>query len=108
MWYIFPQIKGLGRSSTSEYYGISGLAEARAYLADSVLGARILEISSCLLDLPTDNPTSIFGKPDDIKLRSSMTLFMQADPDNPVFQAVIDKYFRGEKCKRTLSLLTEW
>ena len=86
----------------STYYGISGLEEARAYLADRVLGTRLIEISLCLLNLPSDDPISVFGEPDDLKLKSSMTLFACADPLNPVFQGVINKFFRGEYCHKTL------
>ena len=81
IWYIFPQVAGLGMSSTSQFYAISGLDEARAYLSEPTLRAHLLEISSALLALEESDPTAVFGFPDDLKLRSSMTLFAAAAPD---------------------------
>ena len=92
IWYIFPQVAGLGMSSTSQYYAISGLDEARAYLREPTLRAHLLEISSALLALDESDPTAVFGFPDDLKLHSSMTLFAAAAPDEPVFSAVLDKF----------------
>ena len=91
IWYIFPQVAGLGMSSTSQFYAISGLDEARAYLNEPTLRAHLLEISGALLALEESDPTAVFGFPDDLKLRSSMTLFAAAAPDEPVFSAVLDK-----------------
>ena len=105
IWYIFPQLKGLGFSSMSEYYGIDGRAEAQAYIADSVLRARLVEISQALLTLESNNPTQVMGYPDDLKLKSSMTLFSEVAPDIPVFEQVLQKFFAGEKDSRTLKLL---
>lgn len=105
MWYIFPQIDGLGYSPTAQYYAISNLAEAKAYLADPVLGARLVEISEALLSLETGDADLVFGYPDNLKLRSSMTLFHRADPENPVFVNVLDKFFGGDEDEVTLSLL---
>ena len=105
IWYIFPQLKGLGFSSMSEYYGIDGRAEAQAYIADSVLRARLVEISQALLALESNNPTQVMGYPDDLKLKSSMTLFAEVAPDIPVFEQVLQKFFSGEKDPRTLKLL---
>ncbi len=105
IWYIFPQLKGLGFSSMSEYYGIDGRAEAQAYIADSVLRARLVEISQALLALESNNPTQVMGYPDDLKLKSCMTLFAQVAPDLPVFEQVLQKFFSGEKDSRTLKLL---
>jgi uncharacterized protein (DUF1810 family) len=105
IWYIFPQLKGLGFSSMSEYYGIDGRAEAQAYIADSVLRARLVEISQALLALESNNPTQVMGYPDDLKLKSSMTLFAEVAPDIPVFEQVLQKFFAGEKDSRTLQLL---
>ena len=105
MWYIFPQLRGLGRSSTAEYYGIQSLDEAAAFLAHPVLGANLREICSALLALESDNPTEIFGWPDDLKLRSSMTLFAAAAPEDAVFQQVLRKYYGGRPDELTLSLL---
>ncbi len=104
IWYIFPQIQGLGYSSTSQYYAIRDLDEARAYLADPVLRARLLEISQALLALPCSDPGEVMGYPDDLKLRSSMTLFELAEPECPVFPAVLEKFFGGQRDKRTLAL----
>ncbi|MCR4714811.1 MAG: DUF1810 domain-containing protein [Treponemataceae bacterium] len=105
IWYIFPQLKGLGFSSMSEYYGIDGRAEAQAYIADSVLRARLVEISQALLALENNNPTQVMGYPDDLKLKSSMTLFAEVAPDIPVFEQVLQKFFAGEKDAKTLQLL---
>ena len=105
IWYIFPQLKGLGFSSMSEYYGIDGRAEAQAYIADSVLRAHLVEISEALLALESNNPTQVMGYPDDLKLKSSMTLFAEVAPDIPVFEQVLQKFFAGEKDSKTLQLL---
>jgi len=95
MWYIFPQIKGLGHSSTAQYYAIKNRAEAEEYMADSVLGSRLLEISGELLKLETSDAAEVFGWPDDMKLKSSMTLFYIVS-SNQVFKQVLDKFFSGE------------
>ena len=105
MWYIFPQIQGLGMSSTAQYYAIADLDEAKAYLAEPTLRARLLEISEALLTLQTNDPTAVMGWPDDLKLRSSMTLFAEAEPECAVFQKVLDKYYGGSKDPRTLRIL---
>ncbi|MCD8104363.1 MAG: DUF1810 domain-containing protein [Lachnospiraceae bacterium] len=107
MWYIFPQLKGLGMSSMARYYGISDLQEAREYMADEKLRSNLLEISGALLELDTDNPTSVMGVPDDMKLCSCMTLFAKAAPDEKVFFAVLDKFFHGEPDQRTLAMIKE-
>lgn len=104
MWYIFPQIDGLGMSYTARLYSIRDIDEARDYISDPVLGARLIEISEALLTLQSSNPTAVMGYPDDLKLRSCMTLFMQVS-DNPVFEAVLDKYYGGEPDTLTLKLL---
>ena len=101
MWYIFPQVRGLGRSSTADFYGISGKEEARAYLADPVLGARLHEISEALLELEDKDAGKIFGFPDELKLRSSMTLFAEVSGPDSVFQQVLDAYYHGKKDERT-------
>lgn len=105
MWYIFPQIKGLGLSETSMQYAIKNIQEAEAFLAHPVLGKNLATISAALLQLPGNNATKVFGKPDDLKLRSSMTLFANASNADPVFQQVLDKYFNGQPDGNTLLLL---
>lgn len=105
MWYIFPQIAGLGFSSTSKFYAIKNRAEAEEYLRHPVLGARLIEISEALLEHENKSANQIFGSPDDVKLKSSMTLFGEIENANPVFQAVLDKYFGGAKDQKTLELL---
>ena len=105
MWYIFPQIAGLGQSSTARYYSIRDLEEAREYYAHPVLGQRLREISGVLLDLRGSDPVAVFGGIDSMKLKSSMTLFAAAAPDDPVFQQVLDKYYGGEQDALTLRIL---
>ena len=105
MWYIFPQIAGLGQSSTARYYSIRDLEEAREYYAHPVLGQRLREISGALLVLRGSDPVAVFGGIDSMKLKSSMTLFSLAAPDDPVFQQVLDKYYGGEQDALTLRIL---
>ncbi len=105
MWYVFPQLAGLGRSSTAKYYGITDLQEAQDYINDPLLRARLVEISEALLALDTNDAYRVFGCPDNMKLKSSMTLFVIAAPELKVFQKVLDKYFGGERDKRTIELL---
>ena len=105
MWYIFPQLRGLGMSSTAQYYGIRDLDEARAYLSDPFLGPNLTEISQALLNPETDDAMGIFGWPDVLKLRSSMTLFALVSEDGSVFHLVLDKYYNGEPDEKTLELL---
>jgi uncharacterized protein (DUF1810 family) len=93
MWFVFPQIAGLGRSSTAQTYAIESLAEAKAYLSHPILGPRLVEAARVLTGLPGRTAEDIFGAIDAIKLRSSMTLFARADPQNPVFQQVLEMYF---------------
>ena len=102
IWYIFPQVKGLGFSSTSEFYGIDGLSEAKEYIDNEVLRTRLIEISEALLTLESSNARDVMGYPDDLKLRSSMTLFAEAAPEIDVFKKVLDKFFDGEKDQRTI------
>ena len=104
IWYIFPQIQGLGYSSTAQYYAIEDLGEAKAYLADPVLRERLLEISNALLALDSCDPTDVMGYPDDLKLRSSMTLFSLADPECTVFRDVLEKFYDGREDSRTIAL----
>jgi uncharacterized protein (DUF1810 family) len=105
MWYIFPQIAGLGFSSTSKYYSLKDLKEAKAYLDDEILGKRLLEISGALLSLENNDATKIFGTPDDMKLCSSMTLFSRVKDADLVFQKVLDKFFDGVSDEKTIRLL---
>lgn len=109
MWYIFPQIAGLGFSSTSKFYAIKSIEEAKAYLQHPVLGKRLKEITKLLLEVETANARIIFGSPDDLKLHSCMTLFKVADEDNPdnLFKKVIKKFFRGKYDLNTLNILEE-
>ena len=104
IWFVLPQIAGLGRSPTSRHYAIASLDEARDYLAHPVLGPRLVECAQALLDLPGDDPVAVLGSIDAVKLRSSMTLFAAAGGD-PVFRAVLDKYFAGEDDPATLTRL---
>ena len=107
MWYIFPQIVGLGFSEMSRFYGIINKAEASAYLQHPVLGNRLLEISKELLRLKSNNAGEIFGSPDDLKLKSSMTLFSSLDNTDPVFNAILIKFFNGSKDEKTLIILKD-
>lgn len=104
MWYIFPQLKGLGRSSTSEYYGLSGIKEAQAYLSDPILKARLIEITDAVIAHKDKSAEEIFGGIDAKKLRSCMTLFSTAAPDIPVFEAVLEQFFHGVPDRNTLRL----
>lgn len=105
MWYIFPQLRGLGRSLMSDYYGIQDLDEAIAFLNDSYLGANLRNITQALLALDQTNPTLVFGRPDDMKLRSSMTLFTCAAPGEQLFRDVLEQYFNGNMDSRTIHML---
>lgn len=105
MWYIFPQIAGLGMSYTAQLYAIKDIEEARQYIAHPVLGARLIEISNALLTLDCSDATAVMGYPDDLKLRSCMTLFAQVS-DDPVFDAVLAKFYGGRADARTLELLS--
>jgi len=105
MWFIFPQIIGLGTSRASVFYSLKNLDEAKDYMKDELLGARMNEVCIELLKLDSDNATEIFGTPDDYKLQSSMTIFKKACPDNAVFQMVLDKFFEGKEDRRTIELI---
>jgi uncharacterized protein (DUF1810 family) len=105
MWFVFPQIAGLGASATAQRYAIASLDMARAYLAHPVLGPRLRECARTLLAIDGRSATDIFGYPDDLKLRSSMTLFARAADDPEVFEAVLDRYYDGPD-QRTLERLT--
>jgi uncharacterized protein (DUF1810 family) len=97
MWFVFPQVAGLGRSPTAQRYAVSGLDEARAHLAHPLLGPRLVQAAQALTDLDGHDPVAVLGPVDAVKLRSSMTLFAHADPAQPVFRAVLDRYFGGQE-----------
>jgi uncharacterized protein (DUF1810 family) len=103
MWFVFPQVAGLGRSAMAQRYALAGLPEAVAYLAHPVLGPRLLTCARALVDLPGDDPVAVLGPVDAQKLRSSMTLFARAAPDEPVFDEVLARYFRGRPDEETLT-----
>jgi uncharacterized protein (DUF1810 family) len=107
MWYIFPQLKGLGFSETSRYYALENLDEAQDFLNHPVLGNNLVLISTELLNLKTNDARSVFGSPDDMKLHSSMTLFSLLQNSNPIFKKVLDQYFSGKLHQRTVELLSE-
>lgn len=104
MWFVFPQLKGLGRSPMAQRYAIGSLAEARAFLTHPVLGARYRECVAALQDLSGTNADIVFGDVDAMKLRSSLTLFARAD-DTPLFRAALDRWFAGEQDPATGVLL---
>lgn len=104
MWFVFPQLKGLGHSYNADYYGIAGADEARAYWLHPVLRDRLLEITEALLLLDGLSARQIFGEVDAMKLRSSMTLFWTAT-DEGLFRKVLDKYYEGKMCDSTLEML---
>ena len=103
MWFVFPQVAGLGRSGMAQRFAISGLDEARAYLDHPVLGRRLVESARALTDLDVDDPAAVMGPVDAMKLKSSMTLFALAAPDEPVFREVLDHYFGGALDEATTS-----
>lgn len=104
IWYIFPQLKGLGMSSTSNYFGIRDIEEAKEYYSHPILGKRLIELTKIVLNINTDGIHKIMPSPDDLKLRSSMTLFYAATGDE-LFMSVIDKYYDGQLDRKTLRLL---
>lgn len=105
IWFIFPQVHGLGRSPMSARYAIADLAEAQAYLAHPTLGPRLVECTQTMLDLPGADAAGVLGGLDAMKFRSSMTLFAQAAPAGSVFEAALQKYFAGRPDERTMELL---
>ena len=107
MWYTFPQIIGLGESDISIYYSIKSIAEARAYMENETLRSNIIELSTILLIIPDNDPSEVFCYPDDMKLKSSMTLFDFICPEQPVFYEVLEKFFGGERDEKTLAILKE-
>ena len=107
MWFVFPQLRALGRSSTALHYGIRSLDEARAYMAHPLLGPRLLDCTGLVLAVQGRSAHAIFGSPDDLKLRSCMTLFAAAAPDEAAFPEVIRRYYDGAGDPETLRLLAE-
>jgi uncharacterized protein (DUF1810 family) len=107
MWYIFPQVEGLGFSSTSRFYAIRSIAEAKAYLEHPLLGPRLVECAEAALGVEGKSAREIFGSPDDMKLRSSATLFAQVSPPGSVFARLLERFYGGEPDPETLRLLGE-
>ena len=105
MWYIFPQYAGLGSSPMSQQYAIRSLAEAKAYLRHPVLGPRLVECAEAVLQLEDRSALEVFGSPDDLKLRSSATLFSASTDAGSVFERLLEKYFDGQRDQRTLQLV---
>ena len=106
MWFVFPQLAGLGQSATSRYFAVSSLEEARAYLGDRVLGPRLFESAAAVLQVEGRTAEEMLGGVDAVKLRSSMTLFLRAAPGEAVFSQVLDKYFGGQSDPATDELLS--
>jgi len=107
MWFVFPQFAGLGLSETSLFYAIKSIAEARAYLRHPILGPRLIECAEAVLSVRGRSAHDIFGSPDDMKLKSCMTLFANISSSQSVFEKVLDRYYQGERDTRTLELLEE-
>lgn len=107
MWFIFPQIAGLGYSETARYYAIKDMGEAKAYMEDYTLSSNLIEISQALLDVDSDDATAVMGWPDNLKLKFSMTLFALAKPECEVFQKVLDKFFHGKRDQKTIEILQD-
>jgi uncharacterized protein (DUF1810 family) len=107
MWYVFPQFRGLGRSTMAQAYAIGSVGEARAYLAHPILGLRLVECFEAVLAVSGRSAHDIFGSPDDLKLRSCATLFAAISPAGSVFQQVVDKYFGGKEDEATRRLMQQ-
>ena len=105
MWFVFPQLRGLGHSTMAERYGISGAEEARAYVSHPVLGPRLLECTDLALAIERKSVTDIFDPPDDLKLRSCLTLFESVAPQHPAFALALEKLFGGERDATTVEML---
>ena len=105
MWYIFPQITGLGLSPTAQYYAIANIQEAKEYMRNPVLKAHMLEMCAVLLQLDNKDANKIFGYPDNLKLKSSMTLFETATPEYGVFKEVLEQYFQGKHDEKTIRII---
>ena len=106
MWFVFPQLRGLGMSSTAQFYGIASLQEAQAYLAHPVLGPRLLECCALMLAVPQRSAHEILGSPDDLKFRSCLTLFSLAAPDEALFRQALERFYAGAPDPRTVALCT--
>jgi uncharacterized protein (DUF1810 family) len=106
IWYVFPQLRGLGTSSMSQSFGLSGLAEARSYLAHPVLGARLRESIEALLNLHEQSAESVLGELDAAKLRSCLTLFSRAEPTTQLFNTALERFYSGQPDRKTLELLS--
>jgi uncharacterized protein (DUF1810 family) len=107
MWFVFPQLKALGRSATALHYGLASVDEARAYAGHALLGLRLRQCTQCVLDLQGCSALQIFGMPDVLKFHSSMTLFERAAPHEAVFAHALDKYYAGQRDAQTLALLEQ-
>lgn len=105
IWFVFPQLKGLGRSTTADHYGLSGLEEARAYLAHPLLGERLREATTAMLVHESQSASVVLGELDAMKFRSCMTLFSRVEPSESLFGAALERFFNGEADARTLELL---
>jgi uncharacterized protein (DUF1810 family) len=108
MWFIFPQIKGLGRTDIAIFYSIADIEEATAYLSHPILGHNLIEISKAVFNIENKTAREIFGKPDDRKLRSCMTLFSMVKNADPIFKRVIAKYFEGQEDINTIEILNQF
>jgi uncharacterized protein (DUF1810 family) len=106
MWFVFPQLRGLGHSPTAQFYGLASLDEAKAYLRHPVLGARLVECTERVTAVPGRSAHLIFGSPDDLKFHSCLTLFAAADPGNAAFRTALATYFAGQPDERTRALLS--
>lgn len=107
MWYIFPQVAGLAFSSMSQKYAIQSVAEANAYLQHPILGPRLIACTQAALAVEGKSANQIFGSPDDLKLKSSATLFTAVSPEGSVFERLLEKYYQGQRDERTLKLLAQ-
>ena len=107
MWYVFPQIKGLGTSETAKFYALEDITETIAFFNHPLLGNRLLEISTALLQLASSDANKIMGSPDDVKLRSCMTLFNSLPNTNPVFKSVLNKFYNGKEDEATLQIINQ-
>lgn len=107
MWYIFPQIAGLGKSETSRYYALADLQEAKLFFDQPILGRRLIELCDALLNSETTSALKVFGSPDNLKFHSCLTLFAELPQTNPIFEKLLKKFFLGKKDKITLDLIIE-